>query len=226
MKTPFLRVGFPVLVWTLSFASQTFAGPIVVNNPSFETAGAGGLPFLCGTACSFSTDGVIPGWVTTGTTGLFKPGPPANTLYFNSVPDGVSTAYSDGGTISQTVLPAVILGDVYTLTVSIGNRKDLNSPLGTAALVVNGNTFLAAGVPATPGNWSTFTATYTGLAADVGKAITIRLATTGVEGNWDNVVLSDSLSTGAAPEPASGALVGLVLLAWAGISRRKRLGIR
>jgi hypothetical protein len=225
MKTSFLRVGLPVLVWTLSFASQTFAGPVLssitVNNPSFETAGAGGLPFLCGTACSFSTDGVIPGWVTTGSTGLFKPGPPTNTSYFNSVPDGVEIAYSDNGTISQTVSPTVQLGVVYTLTVSVGVRNDIRADPGTEALLIGTTPILATGVLPTPGNWSTFTATYTGLAADVGKAITIQLATAGQEGDWDNVALTSN-STASTPEPASGALVGLALLAWAGISRRKR----
>ena len=220
MKTSFLRVGLPVLVWTLSFASQTFAGPITVNNPSFETVGGGGLPFLCGTGCSFSNDSVIPGWTTVGPAGLFRPGPPANTTYFNTVPDGVTIAYSDNGTISQTVAPAVQLGVVYTLMVSLGVRKDLGSDPGTEALLINGIAYIATGVAPTAGNWSTFTATYTGLAADVGLPITIRLATTGVEGDWDNVVLNSTAGT-ATPEPAVGALIGLVLLAWAGITRHK-----
>jgi hypothetical protein len=220
MKTSFLRIALPVLIWTLSFSSKTVASPIVVGNPSFETAGGGGLPFLCGTACSYSTDGVIPGWTVTGPAGLFRPGPPINTTYFNSVTDGTTTAYSDGGSISQTVGATVQLGVTYSLQVNVGVRNDIGVDLGTEALVINGNTILATGVLPTAGNWSTFTATYTGLAADVGQAITIRLASAGVEGNWDIVRLSDNV-TSTTPEPATGALVSLMVLAWAGIARRK-----
>jgi len=222
MKRAILRVGLPTLVGTFFLASSSFAGPIAVTNASFETAGAGGLPFLCGTACSFSTDGIIPGWTVVGGGGLFKPGPPSTTSYFNSVPDGTTTAYSDNGSISQTVAATVQLGVVYTLLVDVGVRKDLGVDPATEALVINGVTYAAVGVLPTPGNFSTFTATYTGLAADVGKAITIRLATPGVEGNWDNVRLSDNTTVGAVPEPVSGLLAGLLALAWAGIAKRKR----
>lgn len=219
MKLLFLRVGLPVLV--LCFASKTYAGPIAVSNSSFETLGGGGLPFLCGTACSFSVDGVIPGWTVTSSGSLFRPGPPANTAYFNSVPDGTTTAYTDGGSISQTVAAVVQLGVVYTLSVDVGVRKDLGVDPGTEALIINGNTILATGVLPTAGNWSTFTATYTGLAADVGTAITIRLASAGVEGNFDNVRLSDNVGS-TTPEPASSVLMGLAALAWIGSARLRR----
>jgi hypothetical protein len=195
------------------------ASPIFVNNFSFETLPAAGLPFGCGTNCSFSTD-VIPGWTTTGSqTGQFKPGPPATTTYFNSVPDGTTIAYSSGGSMSQTVAPLVQLGVVYTLMVDVGVRKDLGADPGSEALIINGNSYFATGVQATPGNFSTFTVSYTGLAADLGKAITILLSSGGSQGDWDNVRLSDSTPT-AAPEPAS-IVLGLSALALLGIVRRK-----
>jgi len=222
MKKAILTVGLPALACAFFLASNSYAGSIAVSNASFETAGGGGLPFLCGTACSFSVDGIIPGWTVVGGAGLFKPGPPSNTAYFNSVPDGTTTAYSDSGTISQTVAATVQLGVVYTLLVDVGLRKDLGADPGVEGLLINGITYAATGVAPTAGNWSTFTATYTGLAADVGKSITIRLATGGVEGNWDNVRLSDNTTTSPVPEPVSGLLVGLAALAWAGIARRKR----
>jgi hypothetical protein len=220
MKTLILRAGLPVLVLTVALAANCYASPIFVSNFSFETLPAGGLPLGgCGVGCAYNA-GLIPSWTVTGTVGEFQPGPPANTGFFNSVPDGITIAYTNGGTISQTVVPVVQLGVTYTLMVDVGVRKDAPDP-GTEALVINGTSHFAVGVLATGGNWSTFTATYTGLAADVGKPITIMLAANSAQGDWDNVRLADS--TGAAvPEPASGALMGVALLACAGLLLRKR----
>jgi hypothetical protein len=86
---------------------------------------------------------------------------------------------------------------------------------------VNGNTYGAVGVNPTSGNGSTFTATYTGLAGDVGQSITIQLASSGIQGAFDNVRLNDSLVT-PTPEPGvmsmlAGGLGAMVLL-----SRRLR----
>ena len=221
MKTSVLRVWLRVATFTLVVASISYASPITVSNFSFETLGAGGVPFACGTGCSFSTDGVIPGWTVGGTAGLLQPGTPANTTLFNSVPDGSTVAYSNGGTISQTVAPLVQLGVIYTLQVDVLVRKDVGDP-GTEALLINGNTILATGVLPAPGGFSNFTATYTGLAADVGKSISIELVSNGVQGDWDNVRLASSLPS-PVPEPASGVLMGLAAVALAGIvMRRKR----
>jgi len=221
MKTLILRVGLPVVAWTLILASTSYASPIFVTNYSFETLPVGGLPFGCGLGCSYSEGSSgIPGWTTTGSyVGQFQPGSAAgNTAYFDSVPDGITVGFTDGGSISQTVAPVVQLGITYTLQVDVGVRKDLGGDPGTEALVINGNKYLATGVLPAPGGWSTFTATYTGLSADVGQPITIQLASDSSQGDWDNVQLNDS----TAPEPASTALMGLAALALAGISRRMR----
>src|SRR5438105_1857893 len=161
-----LKLFFLAAVLAVIFVSNSFGASISVVNASFETAPVGGLPFLCGTGCSFSEDN-IPGWVssTPANSGQFRPGPPATTTYFNSVPDGITVAYSNGGSISQTVAPTVQLGDVYTLLVDVGVRKDFPDP-GTVQLVIGGTTFVTAiGILPAPGSgaWATFTATYTGL---------------------------------------------------------------
>ena len=221
MKTLMLRVGLPVVAWTFLMASTSWASPIFVDNFSFETLPDGSLPFLCGLGCSFSQSvSGIPGWIPTGTyTGQFQPGSASgNTAYFNSVPDGITVAYTDNGSISQTVAPLVQLGLTYTLQVDVGVRNDLGGDPGTEALVINGNTYLATGTLPAPGGWSTFTATYTGLSADVGLPITILLASGSSQADWDNIRLNDS----TAPEPATGALMGLAALAFAGILRRRR----
>ena len=100
----------------------TPTSPIFVNNFSFETLPAGGLPEGCGVGCTYST-GAIPGWSGgTGLFGQFQPGTP----WFTTPPsDGSATmAWSQGPTISQTVLPTVQLGVTYTLMVDLGLRLD------------------------------------------------------------------------------------------------------
>jgi hypothetical protein len=193
------------------------ANPILVNNFSFENLPVGGLTNGCGSGCSYSFNVAIPGWISSGGQGQIQPGA---VPVFTSIPDGTVVAFSNGGTISQTVGPTVQLGVVYTLLVALGDPA--GQPfVGSAALVVNGNTYGAVGVNPTSGNWSTFTATYTGLAGDVGQSITIQLASSGIQGAFDNVRLNDSLVT-PTPEPGvmsmlAGGLGAMVLL-----SRRLR----
>lgn len=177
----------------------------------------------CGIGCSYS-NAPIPGWAITGTTGQFQPGTNAgNFTYFNTLSDGITSAYSNGGTISQTVGAAVTLGLTYVLQVDLGLRNDLPST-AIAGLLINGNLISAVGPAPTKGNWSTFTATYTALAADVGKPITIRLISTGIQGNFDNVRLADSLGDngGAIPEPATATVFALGIAGIFTYTKRKR----
>jgi hypothetical protein len=189
---------------------SAMANPIFVNNFSFENLPVGGLPNGCGSGCSYSFGSSIPGWTTGSQVGQLQPGA---TTVLNSVPDGTTVGFSNSGSISQVVAPTVQLGVVYTLLVDLGKRTD--TPFtASAALLINGNTYTATGVTPTSGNFSTFTATYTGLASDVGQSITIELLTSAAQGVFDNVRLNDSLTT---PEPGvmsmfSAGLGALVLL--------------
>jgi len=214
----------PVAILGLLCVFSAAANPIFVSNFSFETLPVGGLPFdSCGTGCFYSA-GAIPGWSgSTATSGQFQPGTQlGNTTYFNTLPAGNTIAYSDlASPITQTVIPTVQAGVIYTLLVDMGRRKD--APFDAAAdLLINGNTILATGVAPTAGNWSTFTATYVGLVGDVGKSITIELRDIGGhQANFDNVRLSDS--TTALPEPSAVTLIGLGLAGLLVFSRRKRV---
>ena len=223
MKTRNLLAIISVLTCGMFSVSAAHAIPIFVNNFSFETIPGGGFPFGCGTNCSYSI-APIPGWLVTGAgaTGQFRPGPPTNTTYFDFVPDGITVAYTNDGTISQIVGSTVQLGFTYTLMVDQGVRHDYAVDPGLIELVIGLNPpIFATGVPAAPfsGRWSTYTATYVGTAGDVGKTIGISLLSSGPQGDWDNVRLN-AVGPNAVPEPASLALLGLGLAAFA-VTRRR-----
>ena len=191
-------------------AAPCFASTIAVTNFSFETLPAGGLPLGCGAGCAYSVGGVIPGWTTnsTGQIGQIQP----NGLM--ALDDGATTAWSDvaGSVISQTVGGTVVLGETYTLLVDIGFRiQPLLGFTGTADLLINGIHYVATGTAPARGAWATYTATYTGLAADVGRTITIDLNSSGGEANFDNVRLDGNLA--GVPEPASFLLIAPALVA-------------
>jgi len=205
-------------------ASAAVAGPISVVNFSFETLPLAGLPTHCAFAGCLFGGGPIPGWSNTaGAVAEFQPGNPANTHYFNNpLPDGPTVAASSGPIIFQPVGPTVQTGVVYTLMVDLGRRADQGLPFTASAdLLINGHIISAIGVTPGAGNFSNFTATYTGLAADAGDSITIQLRSSGVQAEFDNVRLSDS-TVASVPEPASVTLLGLGLASFLIFARRKR----
>ena len=77
-------------------------------------------------------------------------------------------------------------------------------------LAGDANAVLKSGTAPAAGNFSNYTATYTGLAGDVGKTIGIQLSATQSQGDFDNVRLNDS--TASAPEPGT-AFLGVLGLA-------------
>ncbi len=193
---------------------------LIVTNGSFETAPGGGYPLSCGTGCSYDI-GAIPGWTNSGTSGQFQPGTTAGV--FSSLPDGPTTAFTNGPTISQVVEPTVVLGTLYTLTVDIGYRSDAAAFGGVADLLINGTQYVATG-SAVKGTFATFTASYTGLAADVGDAITIELRdpNSSLQGNFDGVALT-TMTTAATPEPGTASMIALGAAGvWLGGRRRSR----
>ena len=193
-------------------SSSNGGTPVTINNPGFETlpsnpqwidcAGSGG-PGSGGTGCQDTTDGIIPGWTTAGAgpAGLFQPGP----NYLN-VPlpagNGQTVAYTNGGTISQTLSATLQPNTLYTLNVDVARRKDQASLWPTPPPTVQlfaGTTLIASATGATPdlGSWSTWTGTYQSPATDplAGQALRIVLTVTAPEGIFDNVQLTASAVT-------------------------------
>jgi len=114
------------------------------------------------------------------------------------------------------------------LEVDLGLRHDAPGFVATADLLVNGIRYAAIGATPTPGNWSKFTATYVGLAADVGDPITIELSSTAAgfppQADFDNVRLSDNIVS-VVPEPGSLGVFGMGVIGLLVFARRKRASI-
>jgi len=195
--------------------------PPVVHNPSFEDLG-GPLDQSCGHGCSFRF-GSIPHWALSdfSNSGQFHPSTGPHGIFATFAPnDGHISAFSNGGTISQKV-GTVQAGLIYTLSLEIGHRRD-EGFAGSADLLVGNTTFMAMGTVPRPGHWSTFTARFTGTAANAGDPITIQLKAPGAvpghsQGNFDSV----KLTTTVIPEPGTLGLLGTGLIGLAGLARRK-----
>ncbi len=110
ITTTKLLIAASMMGCALLCAPTTFAALLVIDNPSFETIPSGVLPGVCdGAGCRFGLEGAIPGWGPAG--GQYQPGTHlSNFITFNSVPEGTVVAWSNGGTISQTLSAPVQLG--------------------------------------------------------------------------------------------------------------------
>jgi hypothetical protein len=188
MTNRFIFLG--VLVLCVSGNASADTVNITVNNADFDRLPLGGLNLSCDASpsCVYNV-GAVEGWNLSGYGGQLQPGTPNSYFAFDNG-NPTSAFASNGGVISQTVGPTVAANTVYTLQVDLGYRKDGQYSLGTVALLVGSTPIQATGIAPTIGNWSTFTATYSSVAVDIGKTLTIRLTGTGVQSNFDNVRLT------------------------------------
>jgi hypothetical protein len=212
-----------------------------VENYSFETlpSGENPLPFgpsYCGTGCSYDYGSTtVPGWAASGSYGVAGQEIPgvqdSNFSSFNSVPDGITIAYVIGpGTLTQTVTGATVVpGEIYTLQVAVGCNKSSSSCTAGGDyvdLLIGSTPMAATGTTPTAGNWTTWTATYTGLPGDSGDTIVILLGATGTQGDFDDVTLTGT----TVPEGGATALyllLGGSCCFWAiFLGSRKQFGSR
>jgi hypothetical protein len=188
MKVKFSSLA-ALTVCLLFLASGAFAGSIPVANGNFDALPAGGWQACDGTGCYNYSVG-IPGWSTTGYTGQWQPASGYLQPYSG---DSYIGWTSPGGTIAQDGLTTAVAGELYTLTVEIGTRRDYGPPAGVAQITLNGAPVATAtGTYGSGNTWSLFTAHFTPTGGQNGGTIGILLSASGggPQGDFDAVTLS------------------------------------
>jgi hypothetical protein len=199
-----LLVCFLACFISLSIISPAFADTIPVANASFEITNP--LTITCGAGCAYN-NGPIPGWtISGGEQGSWQP----SSAYFSSpVPDGNIVAYSNGGTISQTLSTAPVIDTTYTLSVDVGHRLD-GGVTNYAISLFSGSTFLSSITGSNGvipiGTFADETLTYTFTGVPSGN-LGIVLTSAGGQSDFDNVRLMATPT----PEPGSLALLAVGL---------------
>src|SRR5438445_2885577 len=171
---------------------------IAIQNASFETTTPLTSPCAGPETCLYNF-GPIPGWSNTGSTGSFQP----SSAYFSlPLPDGNILAFSNGGSISQTLTGISLLANsTYTLSVDVGRRFDVVAANYSISLY-DGSSVLcttsASNGSIAAGSFIDATLTCTTGASVPSGFLGIVLAGDGRQVDFDNVRL-DVVST---PEPS------------------------
>jgi hypothetical protein len=211
------------------FSSVAMADNIAIQNSSFEDLTGNPLINSCGTGCAYN-NGPINGWTSTG--GQNGSQTLNSTYYSGPLPDGTVMAYSNGGTISQTLAVSLLPDSVYTLSVYIGNRLDDQVTNYSFSLLAGGtvlNTFSGSNGSITPGTFQQEFLTFTTGDVVAPGLLGIQLASAGQQTDFDDVQLSDSPSDPPSdgpvgtPEPSSLLMLGMGLLGVLGVAGRKQV---
>ena len=102
-----------ILAAVIGAGGSAMGQAIPVDDPGFEETAL--------TACSFTgAFGPSSAWrVPAGSGGAWRPG----NCWDMQPPEGLQVAYSNGGTVVQTLATPAIAGATYTLRVMMGNRN-------------------------------------------------------------------------------------------------------
>ncbi len=212
---------------------QVKAALLTVANNSFEA------PIITAPQ-GFTNDNTITGWVVTPTgsaqAGLLNPfqaqnsaftnGTVLNNTFYNpgvGAPNGSQIAYSNGGTISQTLTGTTLQADTkYTLSASVGRRRIVGNFSGLYNIeLYAGTNFLASKDDIIPnlGDFADVSFSYT--TAGIGTLPTgdlrIVLTSNGTQVGFDNITLD---ATPDIPEPS--AILGLLGFGLLGIASKLR----
>jgi hypothetical protein len=189
---------------------QVRAASIFIANHSFET------PIITTSLGFISSTGSVGGWTFTGGTQQGFANPTIGDIFGSSwygpsptIPNGSQIAWSNGGTISQTLSATLQANTKYTLGAFVGNRLGVNFPGYNIELYAGGN-LLASNNSVTPadGTFAPVTVSYTsGISVTPGQALEIRLTSqtgTNAQTNFDLI----TLDAASIPEPS--AILGLL----------------
>ncbi|CAO5001971.1 PEP-CTERM protein-sorting domain-containing protein [Microcystis aeruginosa] len=184
---------------------QVRAASITILNPSFES------PAL--TQGTFNQ--AINNWTLTNGSwqGTFRPNIGPNLNFTQAVPNGSQTAYSNGGTISQTLTATLQANTQYTLGAFVGRRAAGTAFPGYSIELWAGTTLLASNGSVTPdaGTFAPVTVNYTSGSSGslIGQLLEIRLISsigTNAQTNFDQITLNAT----PIPTPEPSAILGLL----------------
>jgi hypothetical protein len=201
-------------------STSAWADAVAIQNASFEITNPLDQPCRIANPgiCAFNF-GPIPDWTISGAgpTGSWRP----SSVFLNlPLPDGSIVAYSNGGSISQTLTTGLAANTTYVLSVFVGHRLDDFTADYTLALYA-GNTLLdsvSGNNSAIPlGTFADQTLTFESGATPASGDLRIVLTSGGEQVDFDDV----SLTATATPEPGTLLLLGLGLTGVAGVMRRK-----
>jgi hypothetical protein len=193
----------------LTVANNSFEDPVITNTTGINTVSSGTTNnwTFAGGAQGF----INPGLGETSNSGFWYGPSPV-------LPDGNQVAWSNGGTISQTLSATLQANTKYTLGVHVGRRENV-AFAGYNIELLAGNTVLVSNnsVTPAPGSFQYVTFDYTsGISVTPGQALQIRLTSLGTQANFDNI----TLDAASIPEPS--AILGLLGFGLLGIASKLR----
>jgi len=194
---------------TIVMTGPALAGSIPIVNYSFESPAQGYGGYVGGAT----------GWVANNS-GVWYP---YSSQLSQGPTDGLQVAWSNGGSLSQTLTSVLTANTQYTLNVDLLNRTDgLINISSTVELLAGSNVLGSSTVTGGIGGTNVLQTVsfFSGVSPYVGQNLGIALISGGGQSDWDNVRLT---SVAAVPEPESYAmmLAGLGLLGF--MVRRKKI---
>ncbi len=192
---------FCALVFCLCLSGGAWGDSVAIQNASFESTSPLTAPCAGPETCLYNF-GPIPGWSNTGSTGSFQP----SSAYFSlPLPDGNILAFSNGGSISQTLTGISLLANsTYTLSVDVGRRFDVVAANYSLSLYDGSTVFCTSGdsnASIAAGSFIDATLSCTTGASVPSGFLGIVLSGDGRQVDFDNVRL-DVVSTVSTPEPS------------------------
>ncbi|MCA2629979.1 MULTISPECIES: PEP-CTERM sorting domain-containing protein [unclassified Microcystis] len=184
---------------SIFIANHSFEAPIITDPSGILDTGigtTGNWTFAGASARGFINPGLgendVPGF-------WYGPSP--------TLPNGNQVAWSNGGTISQTLTETLQANTKYTLGVYVGHRQNV-AFAGYNIELLAGATVLASNNSITPAaeTFAPVTVSYTSGSSGslLGQALQIRLTSNGEQANFDLITLD------ASPIPEPSAMLGLL----------------